>query len=172
MDRLQWLDQNGWHSRPVTGRPGEWITYMGDPMQFQGPLPPAPQMPHLLKGPESLTTEASNSFRRVVDDLLRCYDPGGYRLLCPVAGCRWQLDVPRMELDPEPLEQATGNYVVHAEGVPREDVERALAAHIDWHATLTETGAQDAPLPSPPEWTRWDLDLLHDGQDEARETGR
>ena len=75
----------------------------------------------------------------LVDDLVRRFDPGGYRLQCPVAGCGWGLHVPRMELDP--LELLDGDeYVTHVEAVPREDVELVLSAHISWHAALTETG--------------------------------
>lgn len=77
-----------------------------------------------------------------VADLVRRYDPGGYVLDCPVAGCGWQLLVPRMELDPTVLDVDPGGagFTVYAEGVPREDVERELAGHVDWHACSTETG--------------------------------
>jgi hypothetical protein len=79
---------------------------------------------------------------------VRKFDPGGYELQCPVLGCGWRLFVPRMELDPEPLEEETEHWVVDVEGVPREDLELVLRGHIDWHAHLTETGATDVP-PAP-----------------------
>lgn len=86
--------------------------------------------------------------QRVVDDLVRRFDPGGYQLQCPVAGCGAHWFVPRMELDPlEPLDRITGDYVVHAEGVPREDLELVLGAHLNWHAVMTETDVHTAPLP-------------------------
>jgi len=84
-----------------------------------------------------------------VAELVRRFDPGGYLLTCPVAGCRWELVIPRMELDPMPLDvdpDGTG-YTVYVEGVPREEVELRLAEHIDGHAT------DGAPPPvQPPGW--------------------
>jgi hypothetical protein len=76
-----------------------------------------------------------------VADLVRRFDPGGYLLTCPVAGCRWELLVPRMELDPTPLDvdPQDRSMIMYVEGVPRENVELELAEHIDWHATTTET---------------------------------
>lgn len=103
-----------------------------------------------LMGPRQELEASADPLRKVVDRLVHQYDPGGYRLSCPVAGCRWTLDVPRMELDPEPLDPVSGDYVVRAEGVPREDVELVLRTHLDWHAVLSETGAQDVPLPAEP----------------------
>lgn len=87
----------------------------------------------------------------LVANLVRRFDPGGYQLQCPVAGCTWHLLVPRMELDP--LELLDGDqYVTHVEGVPREDVELVLSAHVHWHAALTETDVRDAPLPRESCW--------------------
>jgi hypothetical protein len=91
----------------------------------------------------------------LVADLVRRFDPGGYQLQCPVAGCGWHLHVPRMELDP--LELLDGDeYVTHVEAVPREDVELVLSAHVHWHAALTETATlgmewtwTPAPEPAP-----------------------
>lgn len=113
-----------------------------------------------------------DELQRVVDDLVRQYDPGGYQLQCPVAGCTWHLLIPRMELDPEPLDVAGEDYVVRAEGVPRADVDLVLGSHIDLHAVCTETGAENVPLAPAPEWARWDLDQLHDAQDEAAALAR
>jgi hypothetical protein len=90
----------------------------------------------------------TDPLQRAVDDLVRKFDPGGYELQCPIRGCDWRLFVPRMELDPEPLEEETGHWVVDVQGVPREDLELVLRGHIDWHAHLTETGAADVP-PAP-----------------------
>lgn len=98
--------------------------------------------------------------RDLVADLVRRFDPGGYSLQCPVAGCGWHLHVPRMELDPEPVEldlEGFDHYAVHAEGVPREDVELVLSAHVHWHAAMTETATPGmewtwTPAVQPPRW--------------------
>jgi hypothetical protein len=91
-----------------------------------------------------------NPITQAISDLIRRFDPGGYRLSCPVAGCRWILDVPRMEMDPEPLDVGAGDWVVDVRGVPREDLEATLTDHLELHAQLAETGAEDAPLPLRP----------------------
>jgi hypothetical protein len=92
-----------------------------------------------------------NPLQRMVDDLVRRYDPGGYQLQCPVSGCGWHLLVPRMELDPVgDVDYDGSGYLVYAEGVPREDVELVLRTHVDWHAVLSETGAENVSLPLEP----------------------
>jgi hypothetical protein len=73
----------------------------------------------------------------VVRDLTRVIDPGGYRLDCPVTGCWWELAVPAAVISQQP---DTDRYVFVARGVGRQQLERTLAAHLDWHAELTETG--------------------------------
>jgi hypothetical protein len=102
-----------------------------------------------LEFPEPMTRQDAGVVTDLVADLTRRYDPGGYRLTCPVAGCRWVLDVPRLELDPEPLDVDVQDrsYTIYAEGVPREELEQTLAAHLDRHAT------DGAPPPIlPPTW--------------------
>jgi hypothetical protein len=92
-----------------------------------------------------------DALSRMVADLVRRFDPGGYSLQCPVPGCGAHWHVPRMELDP--LELLDGDeYVTHVEAVPREDVELVLRTHVDRHAVLTETDVRDAPDPWPPRW--------------------
>jgi hypothetical protein len=110
---------------------------------------PRDAIPRLMSGEWVTYTDP---LQRAVDDLVRKFDPGGYELQCPVLGCGWRLFVPRLELDPEPLDVSTfgapDSYITHVEGVPREDLELVLRGHIDWHAALTETGATDVP-PAP-----------------------
>jgi hypothetical protein len=107
----------------------------------------------MIAGPVRLERQP-DPIADVVADLVRRFDPGGYVLTCPVAGCGWELLVPRMELDPTPLDVDLdgSGYTVYVEGVPREAVEDELAGHIDWHASTCETDTEppedeEAPCP-------------------------
>lgn len=82
----------------------------------------------------------------MVRDLTRAVDPGGYRLLCPITGCGWELDVPAAETVHD-LDRAAGRYVLRVVGAGREQVERAVGAHMDWHAEQTETDVLDEQDP-------------------------
>jgi hypothetical protein len=56
-----------------------------------------------------------------------------------------------MELDPEPAGvDEDGEVLVRVEGVPRSQVIEYLAAHVNVHAALSESGASDVPLPPVP----------------------
>lgn len=114
----------GPHGEPVRrpGLTGDWVDLAGAIERTAHVVPPDP-------------------LEQVVADLVRRFDPGGYVLSCPLEGCGWELLVPRMELDPEPLDVDTvdRSYVVYVEGVPREDLEQRLGEHIDAHATSCET---------------------------------
>ncbi len=97
------------------------------------------QYVHLLPTAPLLTTMDD-----LVRDLTRAVDPGGYALHCPVAGCTWELQVPAAELEQD-LDHRAGRYVIRAVGFGQEQLERAVGAHMDWHAEQTETDVHAGP---------------------------
>ena len=128
------------------GRPsGEWVDLSA---MIQGPV-------RLERAPDPIAD--------IVADLVRRFDPGGYVLHCPLPGCGWELLVPRMELDPTPLDidVRERSYTLYVEGVPRDAVEDELAGHIDWHASTSETQPAPAPGEDWPEGWLWPDEPWH-----------